>query len=111
MKYGEAQPDLATFAIHFFKKEVAKALAATICVAKLFDSNPELAGGQGFLVMLPDMLGGAKPMVVANAVVPAAASLQGPGETILSSARPQSPSSYPRCARAWSGGRSSFFVR
>ena len=45
-------------------------MAATICVAKLFDSNPELMGGQGFFVMLPDMLGGAKPMVVANAVVP-----------------------------------------
>ena len=70
MKYGKAQPDLATFAIPFFQESGAKALAATICVAKLFDSNTELAGGQGFFVMLPDMLGGAKPMVVANAVVP-----------------------------------------
>lgn len=41
---------------------------ATICVAKLFDINPELVEDQGFLEILRDMLGDANPMVVANAV-------------------------------------------
>eukprot|EP00931_Biecheleriopsis_adriatica_P048103 TRINITY_DN27786_c0_g1_i1.p1 TRINITY_DN27786_c0_g1~~TRINITY_DN27786_c0_g1_i1.p1 ORF type:complete len:929 (+),score=191.37 TRINITY_DN27786_c0_g1_i1:41-2827(+) len=41
---------------------------ATICIAKLFDINPELVEDQGFLDILRDMLGDANPMVVANAV-------------------------------------------
>eukprot|EP00434_Breviolum_minutum_P037749 symbB.v1.2.033474.t2/scaffold4133.1/size44188/2 len=41
---------------------------ATMCVAKLYDINPELVEDQGFLEILRDMLGDANPMVVANAV-------------------------------------------
>mmetsp|Transcript_64637 Transcript_64637/g.116295 ORF Transcript_64637/g.116295 Transcript_64637/m.116295 type:complete len:943 (-) Transcript_64637:47-2875(-) len=41
---------------------------ATICIAKLFDINPELVEDQGFLEILRDMLGDSNPMVVANAV-------------------------------------------
>eukprot|EP00927_Polykrikos_kofoidii_P036857 TRINITY_DN31082_c0_g1_i1.p1 TRINITY_DN31082_c0_g1~~TRINITY_DN31082_c0_g1_i1.p1 ORF type:complete len:954 (+),score=202.58 TRINITY_DN31082_c0_g1_i1:66-2927(+) len=41
---------------------------ATICIAKLFDINPELVEDQGFIDILRDMLGDANPMVVANAV-------------------------------------------
>eukprot|EP00928_Gymnodinium_smaydae_P071309 TRINITY_DN54934_c0_g1_i1.p1 TRINITY_DN54934_c0_g1~~TRINITY_DN54934_c0_g1_i1.p1 ORF type:complete len:992 (-),score=268.54 TRINITY_DN54934_c0_g1_i1:90-2918(-) len=41
---------------------------ATICIAKLFDINPELVEEQGFLDVLRDMLGDSNPMVVANAV-------------------------------------------
>ncbi|CAE7833423.1 BETAC-AD [Symbiodinium sp. CCMP2592] len=41
---------------------------ATICIAKLYDINPELVEDQGFLDILRDMLGDSNPMVVANAV-------------------------------------------
>uniref|UniRef100_A0A7S1AGJ6 Beta-adaptin appendage C-terminal subdomain domain-containing protein n=1 Tax=Noctiluca scintillans TaxID=2966 RepID=A0A7S1AGJ6_NOCSC len=41
---------------------------ATLCIAKLFDLNPELVEDQGFIEILRDMLGDANPMVVANAV-------------------------------------------
>ncbi|CAJ1351396.1 unnamed protein product, partial [Effrenium voratum] len=41
---------------------------ATMCVAKLYDINPELVEDQGFLEIVRDMLGDANPMVVANAV-------------------------------------------
>eukprot|EP00798_Chlamydomonas_sp_ICE-L_P007115 gene7115-219_t len=41
---------------------------AAVCVAKLFDINPELVDDRGFLDMLRDMLSDANPMVVANAL-------------------------------------------
>jgi len=41
---------------------------AAMCIAKLFDINPDLVEEQGFIDMLKDMLGDANPMVVANAV-------------------------------------------
>mmetsp|Transcript_14940 Transcript_14940/g.52439 ORF Transcript_14940/g.52439 Transcript_14940/m.52439 type:complete len:932 (+) Transcript_14940:64-2859(+) len=41
---------------------------ATICIAKLFDINPELVEDQGFIDILRDMLGDSNPMVVSNAV-------------------------------------------
>jgi len=41
---------------------------AAVCVAKLYDVNPELVENQGFLNILNDMLGDSNPMVVANAV-------------------------------------------
>ncbi|KAF5096555.1 hypothetical protein D0Z00_002739 [Geotrichum galactomycetum] len=41
---------------------------AAICVAKLFDLNPELCVEQGFLDMLKNMLDDSNPMVVANTV-------------------------------------------
>lgn len=41
---------------------------ATLCVAKLFDINPQLVEEQGFIEILRDMLGDSNPMVVANAV-------------------------------------------
>lgn len=41
---------------------------ATICIAKLFDINPELVEDQGFIEILKDMLSDPNPMVVANAV-------------------------------------------
>eukprot|EP00884_Botryococcus_braunii_P018680 jgi/Botrbrau1/5496/Bobra.27_1s0033.1 len=41
---------------------------AAICVAKLYDINPELVEDRGFLDTLKDMLSDSNPMVVANAV-------------------------------------------
>eukprot|EP01132_Coremiostelium_polycephalum_P010945 gene10945-13404_t len=41
---------------------------AAVCVAKLYDVNPELVENQGFLNILNDMLSDSNPMVVANAV-------------------------------------------
>jgi len=41
---------------------------AAVCVAKLYDINPELVEGQGFLDILNDLLSDSNPMVVANAV-------------------------------------------
>lgn len=41
---------------------------AAICVAKLYDVNPEMVEEQGFLDQLRDLLSNANPMVVANAV-------------------------------------------
>jgi len=41
---------------------------AAICVAKLFDINPELVEDRGFLDGLKELLGDSNPMVVANAV-------------------------------------------
>ncbi|KAF8068431.1 BETAC-AD [Scenedesmus sp. PABB004] len=41
---------------------------AAVCVAKLFDINPELVEDRGFLDMLREMLSDANPMVVANAL-------------------------------------------
>mmetsp|Transcript_29430 Transcript_29430/g.80785 ORF Transcript_29430/g.80785 Transcript_29430/m.80785 type:complete len:927 (-) Transcript_29430:42-2822(-) len=41
---------------------------ATICIAKLFDINPDLVEDQGFIDTLRDMLGDSNPMVVANSV-------------------------------------------
>ncbi|GAX83225.1 hypothetical protein CEUSTIGMA_g10651.t1 [Chlamydomonas eustigma] len=41
---------------------------AAICVAKLFDINPELVDDRGFLDQLRDLLSDANPMVVANAL-------------------------------------------
>lgn len=41
---------------------------AAICVAKLYDINPELVEERGFLDMLRELIGDANPMVVANAV-------------------------------------------
>ncbi|KNC81104.1 hypothetical protein SARC_06553 [Sphaeroforma arctica JP610] len=41
---------------------------AAVCVAKLYDINPELVEDQGFLETLRDMLSDPTPMVVANAV-------------------------------------------
>mmetsp|Transcript_110877 Transcript_110877/g.174841 ORF Transcript_110877/g.174841 Transcript_110877/m.174841 type:complete len:915 (+) Transcript_110877:55-2799(+) len=42
---------------------------AAICVAKLYDINPELVEVNRFIEILRDMLGDQNPMVVANAVV------------------------------------------
>eukprot|EP00158_Paraphelidium_tribonemae_P006780 Partr_v1_DN27967_c1_g1_i4_m11886 putative Adaptor-related protein complex len=41
---------------------------AVICVAKLFDLNPNLALDNGFVTMLQDLLSDPNPMVVANSV-------------------------------------------
>jgi AP-1 complex subunit beta-1 len=41
---------------------------AAICVAKLYDINPELVEERGFLDILRELVGDANPMVVANAV-------------------------------------------
>mmetsp|Transcript_13549 Transcript_13549/g.59175 ORF Transcript_13549/g.59175 Transcript_13549/m.59175 type:complete len:305 (-) Transcript_13549:3774-4688(-) len=41
---------------------------AAICVAKLFDINPELVQDRGFLRQLHELLADSNPMVVANAV-------------------------------------------
>lgn len=41
---------------------------AAVCVAKVWDINPELVETQGFLDMLRDLLSDSNPMVVANAV-------------------------------------------
>ncbi|CAG8446030.1 4272_t:CDS:10 [Acaulospora colombiana] len=41
---------------------------AAICVAKLYDLNPDLAMENGFVSVLQDMVSDANPMVVANAV-------------------------------------------
>lgn len=41
---------------------------AAICVAKLYDINPELVEERGFLDCLRELMGDANPMVVANAV-------------------------------------------
>lgn len=49
---------------------------AAICVAKLFDINPELVQDRGFLRQLQELLADSNPMVVANAVA-ALAEVQG----------------------------------
>jgi len=41
---------------------------AAVCVAKLYDINPDLVESQGFLDILNDLLSDSNPMVVANAV-------------------------------------------
>jgi AP-1 complex subunit beta-1 len=41
---------------------------AAVCVAKLFDINPEMVADRGFLDQLIDLLSDSNPMVVANAV-------------------------------------------
>lgn len=41
---------------------------AAICVAKLYDINPELVEDQGFIDMLRELLSDSNPMVVANTV-------------------------------------------
>ena len=41
---------------------------AAVCVAKLFDIDPELVQDQGFVESLQELLSDANPMVVANAV-------------------------------------------
>lgn len=41
---------------------------AVLCVAKLFDLNPQLCIENGFLEQLQEMIGDPNPMVVANAV-------------------------------------------
>ena len=41
---------------------------AAICVAKLFDLNPQLCLENGFLETLQELIGDSNPMVVANAV-------------------------------------------
>ncbi|EIE25043.1 Adaptor protein complex beta subunit [Coccomyxa subellipsoidea C-169] len=41
---------------------------AAVCVAKLYDINPELVEDRGFLELLKDLLADSNPMVVANAV-------------------------------------------
>ncbi|GMS89649.1 hypothetical protein PENTCL1PPCAC_11824 [Pristionchus entomophagus] len=41
---------------------------AAVCVAKLYDMNPQLVEEQGFVELLNDLLSDANPMVVANAV-------------------------------------------
>eukprot|EP00124_Ichthyophonus_hoferi_P000836 Ihof_evm6s35 gene=Ihof_evmTU6s35 len=41
---------------------------AAVCIAKLYDMNPELVEEQGFLETLRDLLSDPNPMVVANAV-------------------------------------------
>lgn len=41
---------------------------AAICVAKLYDVNPEMVEEQGFLDQLRDLISNSNPMVVANAV-------------------------------------------
>ncbi|KAK9908655.1 hypothetical protein WJX75_001085 [Coccomyxa subellipsoidea] len=41
---------------------------AAVCVAKLYDINPELVEDRGFLDLLKDLLADSNPMVVANAV-------------------------------------------
>eukprot|EP01100_Stratorugosa_tubuloviscum_P007102 TRINITY_DN2988_c0_g1_i1.p1 TRINITY_DN2988_c0_g1~~TRINITY_DN2988_c0_g1_i1.p1 ORF type:complete len:932 (-),score=453.78 TRINITY_DN2988_c0_g1_i1:233-3028(-) len=41
---------------------------AAVCVAKLYDINPELVTDQGFINTLLDLLSDSNPMVVANAV-------------------------------------------
>ena len=41
---------------------------AAVCVAKLYDINPELAEDQGFIDTLRGLIGDANPTVVANAV-------------------------------------------
>eukprot|EP01101_Sappina_pedata_P002046 TRINITY_DN122_c0_g2_i2.p2 TRINITY_DN122_c0_g2~~TRINITY_DN122_c0_g2_i2.p2 ORF type:complete len:387 (+),score=198.40 TRINITY_DN122_c0_g2_i2:33-1163(+) len=41
---------------------------AAVCVAKLYDMNPQLVTDQGFLEILMDLVSDSNPMVVANAV-------------------------------------------
>ena len=41
---------------------------AAICVAKLYDINPDLVEVQGFLDMLQELISDSNPTVVANAV-------------------------------------------
>ena len=41
---------------------------AAVCVAKLYDINPDLVEERGFLDILRDLIGDSNPMVVANAV-------------------------------------------
>lgn len=41
---------------------------AAVCVAKLYDIDPDLVKDQGFIEVLQDLLSDANPMVVANAV-------------------------------------------
>lgn len=42
---------------------------AAVCVAKLYDLNPELAMEQDFVNSVKEMLSDVNPMVVANAVI------------------------------------------
>lgn len=42
---------------------------AAICVAKLYELEPEMTEEQGFIEMLRDMVSDVNPMVVANAVI------------------------------------------
>lgn len=42
---------------------------AAVCVAKLYDLNPELAVEQDFVNAVKDMIADVNPMVVANAVI------------------------------------------
>ncbi|CAG8530650.1 20588_t:CDS:10 [Rhizophagus irregularis] len=91
MNYAKTQPELVILAVNTFVKDtddinpLIRALAirtmgcirddnpyvrktAAICVAKLYDLNPELATENGFVAVLQDMVSDANPMVVANAV-------------------------------------------
>jgi AP-1 complex subunit beta-1 len=59
----------ATFAFDFLQDDdpyVRK--TAAVCVAKLYDINPELVDDRGFLDQLREMLSDANPMVVANSL-------------------------------------------
>ncbi|PNW76833.1 hypothetical protein CHLRE_11g478156v5 [Chlamydomonas reinhardtii] len=58
---------------------------AAVCVAKLYDINPELVEDRGFLDMLREMLSDANPMVVANALaaLQEIQELAGPGKDLL----------------------------
>lgn len=41
---------------------------AAVCVAKLYDLNPDLCEGQGFIDDLRGLVTDANPMVVSNAI-------------------------------------------
>ncbi|CAI2173098.1 1578_t:CDS:10 [Funneliformis geosporum] len=91
MNYAKTQPELVILAVNTFVKDtddtnpLIRALAirtmgcirddnpyvrktAAICVAKLYELNPELAIENGFVAVLQDLVSDANPMVVANAV-------------------------------------------
>ncbi|CAG8708254.1 4565_t:CDS:2, partial [Dentiscutata heterogama] len=91
MNYAKTQPELVILAVNTFVKDtddsnpLIRALAirtmgcirdenpyvrktAAICVAKLYDLNPNLATDNGFVSVVQDMVSDANPMVVANAV-------------------------------------------
>ncbi|OLL22491.1 AP-1 complex subunit beta-1 [Neolecta irregularis DAH-3] len=91
MNYAKTHPDLCILAVNTFVQDsedpnpLVRALAirtmgcirdespyvrktAAICVAKLFDLNPEMAIENGFINNLQELLGDGNPMVVANAV-------------------------------------------
>jgi len=56
---------------------------AAICVAKLFDTNPELAHDQGFIADLNNLISDPNPTVVANAVAALAEVQEGSRDSVF----------------------------